>query len=123
MESPTRMVRALAVRVPLPRSRNRKVRADIRLATIRMSIRMTTRRMELSVGDGVQSKPAARGRPWLVGGLPVVAGLVVCLAGVQLGNWQMRRAEEKTRLGERVARLSVKGGGLRQPPGRSSLKL
>lgn len=37
----------------------------------------------------------------------MAAGLAVCLAGVQLGNWQMRRAEEKTRLGERVARLSA----------------
>lgn len=35
--------------------------------------------------------------------VPLVAGLVVILVGVQLGNWQLRRAEEKTRLGARIA--------------------
>ena len=38
--------------------------------------------------------------------VPLVAGLVVSLLGVQLGNWQLRRAEEKTRLGERVTALA-----------------
>jgi surfeit locus 1 family protein len=37
--------------------------------------------------------------------VPLVAGLVVSLLGIQLGNWQLRRAEEKTRLGERVTAL------------------
>jgi surfeit locus 1 family protein len=38
--------------------------------------------------------------------VPLVAGLVVSLLGIQLGNWQLRRAEEKTRLGERVTSLA-----------------
>ena len=39
--------------------------------------------------------------------LPLAAGLAVCLAGVQLGNWQVRRAEEKAQLGERVAHFAA----------------
>lgn len=35
--------------------------------------------------------------------VPLVAGLVVALIGVQLGNWQLRRAEEKSGLGARIA--------------------
>lgn len=52
--------------------------------------------------EGEQSKPVAGGRPW-VAMVPVVAGLALCFAGVQLGNWQLRRAAEKTELGERAA--------------------
>ena len=39
--------------------------------------------------------------------VPLLAGLVVSILGVQLGNWQVRRAEEKTELGERVAHLAA----------------
>lgn len=35
--------------------------------------------------------------------VPVLAGVVVCVIGLQLGNWQMRRADEKTALGEIIA--------------------
>src|SRR5574338_697637 len=35
--------------------------------------------------------------------VPLLAGLAVCLVGVQLGNWQLRRAEEKARLGGQIA--------------------
>lgn len=33
--------------------------------------------------------------------------MAVMLVGVQLGNWQLRRAEEKTELGERIAALAA----------------
>ena len=39
--------------------------------------------------------------------LPLAAGLAVCLAGVQLGNWQVRRAEEKAELSERIAHFAA----------------
>jgi len=35
--------------------------------------------------------------------IPFIAMLAVVVAGVALGNWQQRRAEEKTKLGERLA--------------------
>lgn len=34
--------------------------------------------------------------------VPVIAGLVVTLLGAQLGNWQLRRADEKVRLRDRI---------------------
>lgn len=34
--------------------------------------------------------------------IPLLAGLIVCVIGVQLGNWQMRRADEKTVLREAI---------------------
>lgn len=40
---------------------------------------------------------------WHVRVVPLVAGLLVTALGIQLGNWQARRAEEKTQLHERLA--------------------
>lgn len=39
---------------------------------------------------------------WHLQWIPVVAGIAVALVGVQLGNWQGRRAEDKTRLHEHL---------------------
>lgn len=36
--------------------------------------------------------------------VPVIAGVVVAVLAVQLGNWQLRRADEKRAIGERIAR-------------------
>lgn len=35
--------------------------------------------------------------------VPVLAGVIICVIGLQLGNWQMRRADEKTALREAIA--------------------
>jgi surfeit locus 1 family protein len=39
--------------------------------------------------------------------VPLAAGLAVCLVGVQLGNWQLRRAGEKTEIGKRATELAA----------------
>lgn len=52
--------------------------------------------------------------------LPLLAGVVVCIIGLQLGNWQMRRAEEKAALGALIAAAGraepVNGNALMNPP-------
>jgi surfeit locus 1 family protein len=63
------------------------------------------------VGSGKQSKPVPGGLPraargWKLQAVPLMAGLVVSFIGVQLGNWQLRRAEEKTEVGKHVTELA-----------------
>ena len=38
--------------------------------------------------------------------VPLLAGVVVAVIAVQLGNWQLRRADEKRDIGARIARFS-----------------
>lgn len=45
--------------------------------------------------------------------VPLIAGLVVAVLAVQLGNWQLNRAEQKREIGARIAQLSQSGVALR----------
>src|SRR5712692_1841932 len=45
-----------------------------------------------------------RPRAW-----PLALALAACAAGIALGNWQSRRAEEKRALGARLEQVSVQG--------------
>src|SRR5260370_42402306 len=45
-----------------------------------------------------------RRRAW-----PPALALAACAAGIALGNWQSRRAEEKRALGARLEQVSVRG--------------
>jgi cytochrome oxidase assembly protein ShyY1 len=45
-----------------------------------------------------------RPRAW-----PLALALAACAAGIALGNWQSRRAEEKRALGARLEQVSVHG--------------
>lgn len=39
--------------------------------------------------------------------VPLIAGVVVAAIAVQLGNWQLRRADEKQAIGEQVQRFAI----------------
>lgn len=41
-------------------------------------------------------------RPYGMHPVPLLAGIVVAIVAVQLGNWQLRRAEEKREIGARI---------------------
>ena len=44
----------------------------------------------------------------LLGALPLLAGLALLALTVSLGNWQLRRAEEKTALQARIEALAAR---------------
>lgn len=45
-------------------------------------------------------------RPYGMHPVPLLAGVLVAVVAVQLGNWQLRRAEEKREIGARIERFA-----------------
>src|SRR5690606_2078590 len=97
IDSPTRSASARAVRWP-PLSRSRKPNADNRLPTMSTRNSPTTTRMDTLPG---------RFRKFSVLALPLLAGAATVLLTVQLGNWQLRRAAEKSALQQAIEQRSA----------------
>lgn len=61
--------------------------------------------------------------------VPVLSGVLVAVVAVQLGNWQLRRADEKREIGERISRFAdaparpVDSAATESPPEFSSVRL